>query len=244
MNIKDYYSHMSRLYIHQTIFSAIVLVIVILPGLKITHLFPARAAGIFVFIYTVYFFFRYLYFSYRSDALPSPYINNKSGLNLLVIIPSVANAGWNLYLGSGICQLTITELKGRKKRLKKKGLSIDEKANVYKIINHEKNMIWYVSKGRNKVNVFTSESKLTFAAFRPNKREYYLKDEKNMYHIKKTAFKYRVAKNDEEIMSITQGVMAINLQRLFNASTPIVKFDRNIHEYEKHLCLSMALFFK
>ncbi|MFK4997818.1 hypothetical protein ACI2OX_11305 [Bacillus sp. N9] len=50
MNIKNYYSRMTRLYIHQLVLFSLVFIMIILPSMKMMHFIPANVAG-FLFYY-------------------------------------------------------------------------------------------------------------------------------------------------------------------------------------------------
>ena len=243
MNIKDYYSGMSRLYINQTVLFAVVFSTVILPLLTYRIVFPAVAAGIFILVCTFYFFLRFLYFSYKSNTLPSPNLTKRPGSSLYMIMPSPISAyRWRLYAADGICQFSIIELKGKEKKTKINPTTFRTK--IFKVTDHRENRTSYIFKEKKSIKIYMDNIYVDFTTVRLKKRAYSMSIGNDSYLIKRTAYKCTLSKNGQEIMTVSKGVMPLSLQKLFNASTPIVKFNSRLNNIEKHLCLFIALSFQ
>ncbi|WP_062104869.1 hypothetical protein [Bacillus niameyensis] len=236
MNIKEYYESMSRLYLHQIILCVFVLICIILPCLHITKILPASTAAIFLAILILYYFLRHLYFVYRCSHLPSPYQTNWQGETLLLMAPSAVSAySWKLFTSDGFCHFSIKEEKKfNKDESHNKNLSLT-------CLDHPTNNYWTVLSEREVVQVLKADDRPIFKAISIDKREYRSDDRKDVYRIFKGGYSYSIHKNGRVLMTISRGLMPISLQRLFSASTPIIKFDRHIKEHERFFCL--ALFF-
>ncbi|MBS4203227.1 hypothetical protein [Lederbergia citrea] len=242
MNIRNHYSGMARLYIHQSILYTIFLTIVVLPCLKKTHIFPVIGTGIFILASIVYYFFRYLYFSFKVNALPRPHFAKQQGSVYFLIMPSPVSAyHWKLFSSNGICKFSIVAVTGKEKKSKIKATN-SKKARVLRVMDHEKNMTCLAFKEKHSFHLYTEGNELLFSAKKQNKREFYGSNGLDRYQYKKMAYNFVVTKNGRKIMTISQGLMPTRLQKLFYASTPVVTFDSNIKDYERHFCL--ALFFR
>ncbi|MCJ8006588.1 hypothetical protein ACFFF5_02290 [Lederbergia wuyishanensis] len=236
MNIKDYYTGMSRLYSHQTILCTIVFIIVILPSIKITQFFPAIGAGIFVLILIVYFFLKYLYFTYKSNSLPSPRILNQQSSTLFMIMPTpVSTYNWKLYTGNGLCRYSAMEVKGKEKKL------IKYSGRIFRTMDHEKNLLWTIHIDKQAIKVFSHDQSLVFIASKIDKKEFWANNGKDRYQIQKKVYHCVVKKNGRKILTVSQGIMPLRLQKLFSSSTPMVILDSNIKDYERALCLAIFL---
>ncbi|MBS4194409.1 hypothetical protein [Lederbergia citri] len=236
MNIKDYYTGMSRLYSHQTILCTIVFIIVILPSIKITQFFPAIGAGIFVLFLMIYFFFKYIYFSFKSNALPSPRILNQQSATLFMIMPSpVSTYNWKLYTGNGLCRYSAMEVKGREKKINK------HQGRIFRIMDHEKNLLWNVHINNQGIKVYSNDQRLVFDAMKIDKKEFWANNGRDRYLIHKMAYRCVIKKNGRKIMTVSQGIMPLSLQKLFSSSTPMVVLDSNIKDYERSVCLAIFL---
>ncbi|MBW8350929.1 hypothetical protein K0H71_15975 [Bacillus sp. IITD106] len=236
MNIKDYYTGMSRLYSHQTILCTVVFIIVILPSIKITQFFPAVGAGIFVLILMFYFFLKYLYFAFKSNALPSPRILNQQSTTLFMIMPSpVSTYNWKLYTGNGLCRYSAMEVKGREKKMNKRH------GRIFRIMDHEKNLLWNVHIENQGIKVYSNNQSLVFDAKKIDKREFWANNGRDRYQIHKIAYQCVIKKNGRKIMTVSQGIMPLSLQKLFSSSTPMVILDSNIKDYERFVCLALFL---
>lgn len=235
MNIKEYYSGMSRLYMHQTILCVIIFVVVILPSLKMTKFFPVISAGIFVVILAIYYFLRHLYFTYMSSIIPHPQQLNHQGSVLMIIPTPLSTYQWKLFTGSGLCRISIMRVKGRKKRKMKR--LYPKCINIFQIVDHESNKKWIIYKERKAIHIHCNEYDSQYTAKVTNRHEYHLGND--FFNIKKTMYTYTVMKNDQKLMSISEGIMPINLQKIFHASTPIVTFYRPIKEHERYFCIAL-----
>lgn len=236
MNIKDYYTGMSRLYSHQTILSTIVFIIVILPSIKVTQFFPAIGAGIFVLILMMNFFLKYLYFSFKSNSLPSPKILNQQSSTLFMIMPTpVSTYNWKLYTGNGLCRYSAMEVKGKEKKINK------QPGKIFRVMDHEKNVLWTIHIDKQAIKVFSNDQSLVFNAAKIDKKEFWANNGRDRYQINKIAYHCVVKKNGRKIMSVSQGIMPLRLQKLFSSSTPMVILDSNIKEYERTVCLAIFL---
>ncbi|MBS4217394.1 hypothetical protein KHA96_03590 [Bacillus sp. FJAT-49711] len=236
MNIKDYYTGMSRLYSHQTILCTIVFIMVVLPSIKITQFFPAISAGIFVLVLMIYSFLKYVYFSFKSNSLPSPKMLNQQSTTLFMIMPTPASTyNWKLYSGNGLCSFSIMEVKGKERKLK------NHSGRLYRIMDHKKSLLWHVYIDKQGIKVLSNDESLVFNAAKIDKREYWANNGRDRYQIHKMAYHFVIKKNGRKIMEVSQGIMPLRLQKLFSSSTPMVILDSNIKEYERSLCFVVFL---
>ncbi|MBO0995152.1 hypothetical protein [Bacillus sp. SD088] len=224
MNIRDYYSGMSRLYIHQSILCVIVFLVVVFPALQITSFFPTNTAGILLFVMLIYYALRHIYFAYKSHKLPNPAIFRNEGEVLLMLAPSPVTAyQGKLFTGSGFCAFSIK--KGRK-----------VKDQLFTVTDHRKNTYWLVQMNALGMQLLEAGKKNPLRMLKSEKREYRTTDGQ-YYRIVKSVYTFSIKKNGKKIMSVSQGLMPISMQRIFSASTPIIKFDRQINEEERIFCL-------
>ena len=120
MNIKDYYTGMTRLYINQTVLFTVVFAAIILPSLVKIQFLPANLAGMFVFLCIIYFFLMYLYFSNVSRGLDSLLGLKNYGTGnaepYLLIQSSPSNSLLDLYSFDGIRRISLSKVKGKERR--------------------------------------------------------------------------------------------------------------------------------
>ncbi len=225
MNIRDYYSGMSKLYIHQSILCVIVFLFIIFPALRITSFFPTSSASILLLFMLIYYVLRHIYFVYKSHKLPNPAIFHDKGEVLLMLEPSPVTAyQGKLFSGSGFCAFSI-------KPGKKRG-----RETLFTVTDHRKNMFWVAQMNDLGLQLLKTGKKNSFRALKSDKREYRTTDGE-YYRIVKSVYTFSIKKNGKKIMTVSRGLMPISMQRIFSASTPIIKFDRQTNEEERIFCL-------
>ncbi|MCJ7841155.1 hypothetical protein MUB24_09655 [Lederbergia sp. NSJ-179] len=230
MNIKDYYSGMSRLYIHQSILCVFVLFVIVFPALHITSFASTTAAGILLFFLLIYYVLRHIYFSYKSHQLPNPSIFNGEGETLLMLEPSPVTAyQGKLFSGSGFCHFSI-------KKGKRKAVSLFVKEKLFTITDHRKNTYWSARINHHRIQLMKAGDTSAFKAIKVDRREYGTTNGE-IYRIVKSAYTFAIKKNGKTLMFVSRGLMPFSMQRIFSASTPIIKFDRQAREEERIFCL-------
>ncbi|MBP1916628.1 hypothetical protein [Lederbergia galactosidilytica] len=129
-----------------------------------------------------------------------------------------------LFSGSGYCVFSIK--KGRKQA----------KKALFTITDHRKNTYWMAKVNDFGIQLLKIRKEISFEALKSDKREFHTTDG-NDYRIVKSAYTFSIKKNGMKIMTVSRGLMPISMQRIFSASTPIIKFDRQTNEEERIFCL-------
>lgn len=242
MNIKEYYSIKSRLYLHQTILCAIVFSVVMIPAARKTDFFLVFAVGIFVFICIAYFFFRYLYFSVKSSSLPNPNQMNSPESMFYILMPSpVSSSNLHLYSITGFRRLTVTELKGKELKAQRKEINRSGVQKVFRIQDYEKQKNWHLYIEKQRRYLYSADFQLICTIDRQNKVEQHASINQADFHLKKNYFNISVLKNGNEVLTMRKGYMPFMLQKYFFSNSPVLKLDGRLKDNEKILCLSMMM---
>ncbi len=247
MNIKDYYTGMTRLYINQTVLFTVVFAAIILPSLVKIHFLPANLAGMFVFLCIIYFFLMYLYFSNVSRGLDSLLGLKNYGTGnaepYLLIQSSPSNTLLDLYSFDGIRRISLSKVKGKERRARHKLTSKPYPKSIFSVRDQGANKISHIHMNPKHSYIFIDEKKfpVIINKIRYGEREIIIGSTR--YHLKKTYSDYILSRHGKVVMTIKKGIMPVKMQNYYHPNTPLLEFQGRLLADEKHLCICLVVFF-
>jgi len=231
---------MSRLYFHQTVLFAVVFVVVILPTLRKTDFFLSQLAGLIVFLLTFYFFMRFLYFVYKTNAVSFALQNGTNiGNNndFLMISSHDSNSIIEAYSFDGLRRFSIMTVKGRERKVRLKYYSLGSKGRLCKINEHGVGSTSYLYLDQNDIKFFYNNEKIPIIKNDPTSKRLSFIAGPNHYEIKRTYSNRLLLKNGQAVISIKKGLMPITLQQYFHPNTPLLKIHSSLEHQERCICL-------
>ncbi|HBZ09533.1 MAG TPA: hypothetical protein DEO65_06590 [Bacillus bacterium] len=246
MNIKEHYTFMSRLYFHQSILFTVVFMVVILPNLKKADLFLSNLAGLAVFLCMVYFVLRFLYFSYKSNAVSimlstGPMAENNE--TFLLISSHNANCLMEAYSSDGIRRFSIFNVKGKERRSSLKNYELGKRGRLFKINEHGIGTTGYLHIEQSGTSFITSKNKIPVIINSKGGKSLCFIVGPDQFEIKKPYSNRLLLKNGRPVMSIKKGLMPIKWQQYFSPNTPLLKMDTSLSKEERSLCLCLLTLF-
>jgi hypothetical protein len=245
MNIHDHYSFMSKLYLHQTVLFAVVFIVIILPNLGRTDFLLANMAGLAVFLLMIYYFFRFLYFTFKKNAVSYASALNAASLNgntYLVVASHSAHTVLEAYSADGIRRWSLLFLKGRERRERMRYFSLDEKGHLFKVHEHGSGHTGYLFVNQQDIIFFFGDHSRKVMVERGKKRSTFKKGT-DLYELKKPYADRILLKNGQAVMTIKKDLMPVSWQQFFNPNTPQLKMDEALTPEERGLCLCLITLF-
>lgn len=246
MNIKDHYSFMSKLYLHQTILFAVVFIVVILPNIKRTDFLLANMAGLALFLAMVYYFFRFLYFTFKKNAVSFTLVHGVQTINgdTYLLIPSHSSQTiLEAYSSDGIRRWSILSLKGKERRERLRCLSLGGRGHIFKVHEHGNGHTGYMFVNPNDIVFFLGDKILNVKANNKRSKQMYFMVGADSYELKKPYSDRILYKNGQAVMTIKKGLMPVSWQQFFHPNTPQLKIDEQLTSEEKGLCLCLITLF-
>ncbi|MBM7716372.1 hypothetical protein JOC94_003392 [Bacillus thermophilus] len=246
MNIKDHYSFMSKLYLQQTVLFAVVFIVVILPNMKRTDFLLTNMAGVAVFLFAVYYFFRCVYFTFKKNAVSFALVHSATSLhgNTYLLFPSHnSQTVLEAYSSDGIRRWSILSLKGRERRERLRYFSLGEKGRIFKVHEHGNGHTGYMYINLNDVIFLGADKPLKVTLKREKGKQMSFIIESDCYQLKKPYSDRLLYKNGQAVMTVKKGLMPVTWQQFFHPNTPQLKFAEQLTVEERGLCLCLITLF-
>ncbi|CAM3983887.1 hypothetical protein [Lederbergia lenta] len=246
MNIKDYYSRMTRLYMNQTVLFSLVFITIILPSIKQVDFLHVNLAGIVVSLCLFNFFLKYVYFSGKNREVSTlisskDFTMSKAQSYILLRSPS-SFSYFDIYSADGICRFSISMVKGKEKRSRNK-LSETTKAKLmFRLEQQGSANISYIHVNSNDAVIFIQDNKIPLIITQINSREKEILIGSKTYHLKRQYADYILSTDEKVLMRIKKGFMPIKMQALFQPNTPVLSFESRLTEDQKYLCLCLLVY--
>ncbi|PKR85810.1 hypothetical protein [Heyndrickxia camelliae] len=248
MNIKEYYSVMSRIYLNQVILVGLFLIgcLFLFGSVGFPFLFKWITTGVIMLL--VYFFVRYAYFSFRGDHLRDiskdrklKIINSNEQMMLFLPAPSLSI---KFFKSNGICEY---EIKEEKINLRKWYSPIKIGRNESKFYQFKKRDGLVMAKmkvlhrqGNIEITTLTNlKSIIQLKERKRNKLTFDADGDRILIHV--SAHKMVVTKNNKTIAIIENGWMPIKWQRYFSPNTPILSFKEEVIETDQIIIYGLLI---
>ncbi|MBS4209857.1 hypothetical protein [Bacillus sp. FJAT-50079] len=243
MNIKNYYSRMTRLYIHQLILFSLVFIMIILPSMKMMYFIPANVAGFFVFLCLVYFFIKYIYFAHKWQevTMTLSYMNvpDDKQVTYILLDSTSSHTLFDVYSFDGICHFSIVKVKGKDKRLREKGSRAGRPRVIYRLDKMGISTGVYIHIYADHGMIYLREKELPFIMTMKKQRQKELILGTSTFLIKKKYADFIFTKDERPMMTIKKGMMPVRMQLIFQPNTPVVRFAKHLSEDEKYICFCL-----
>ncbi|MBS4173173.1 hypothetical protein [Bacillus sp. FJAT-49736] len=249
MNIKEFYTVMSRIYLNQVILAGFFL---------LACLFIFHAAGFSLIlrilffsiaILVAYFLFRYLYFMNRSNtiiSLSSERMRMAVRPNDLILMflpaPSLMIQFFN---SNGVCACELGDENLARWKWFLPFYFRKHKASTYQLKKRDGRIVATIKlrDHSRKLEIISSEQKVT-TVFLQKKKSRVLQlmdDNNNSIKVTFASHKIEFFKRDKQIAVIQKGWMPISLQRYFSPNTPILTFQENLNETDQHIMYGLLI---
>jgi hypothetical protein len=251
MNIKEYYTFMSRIYLNQVILAGVFLTICLLFLHTIGTFVLFKVIICLLISVLLYFFSRYLFFSKKEEVISSQTFETRkmvSNTNQLMMLffpaPSLRIKFFN---SNGICEW---ELCDEKVKIRKWFLpSVFQKGSTqsYELKKRDglRLAILKLNKRKQQFEIITNEQKHLLLLIKGKKRNVLNFDIMNQHYvIVKSIHTIDIKKNGVKIATINKGWMPINWQKSFSPNTPILTFQECVSNDDRYIiyCLLILLF--
>ncbi|HEY4553805.1 MAG TPA: hypothetical protein VIG80_11460 [Bacillaceae bacterium] len=235
MNIKEYYSNMSRLYLHQAVLFSIVFIAFVFPCMLKVPIFPVEFAAMSILICIVYYSLRYVYFTWKGQIAPVLYKKNGKVIRkyhpYVLIRSPHSRSLFHIYSADGICQYTILKLRGKKSQ-----------GEEFEMRTHLSSTTTMVQVNKNEVCITDNNQPVFLSVQKVSKAEKRCMVGTISYSYKRYN-EEKLERDGKSVLSVKRGMMPVRLQQYFPPNSPLLEFDYDLDEKEKGLCICLYFIF-
>ncbi|KQL53790.1 hypothetical protein AN964_09945 [Heyndrickxia shackletonii] len=249
MNIKEYYTVMSRIYLNQIILVGFFLIGCLFLFNAVGFPFILKIIFIIVMIILIYFFVKYLYFNFREGSLKyitsDKQIRNENSKELMMMFLPAPSLFIKFFNSNGICEYELRDegmepwkwfLPIRIRRRESLSYQLKKRDGTV-LVNMN------VSQHNGQVEITTPSNQLFIIKLQERKRKMMTFEAGNdMLFIHLTTHKIEVTKNNKNIATIQNGWMPIKWQKYFSSNTPILTFKNEVSEAEQFIIYGLLIF--
>lgn len=243
MNIREYYSYMTKIYLYQLIiislFTSFCLCILIRLGIiiQLKYIFTL------ICIILVYYFIKYHYYLCKGSSASLSLDAHKkvihnSNFFLLKCIPAPV-IHLKVFKTNGLCEWDISEIRQQSLNLNKKPIQVFE----LKKRDGNRFAIFNFSRFHNtSMEIIFSDLKLilNFKKTEKNKEIFILNSDE--YAIIKKTSAVEIIKDGKILTKVSIGLMPINWQKKFSPNTPVIELNEKIEEKDFYICFCLLIY--
>ncbi|MBU5210064.1 MULTISPECIES: hypothetical protein [Heyndrickxia] len=246
MNIKEYYSYKTKLYLQQIIIIGIYMTICLFILLNTSFSLIAKWAVCLLFIVILYYLIKYYYYVFREIKSSIPFDSQEKELpsydRFLFVLSATPFLQLKFFKSNGLCAWKIAPYNTNGKKWSNLNHTFK---SMYMIQNHSGSNCVYIeiSKNKKKATKMILPSKtIEMYPKKENWRTLCFSVENNQFTINKSLATIKICKDDQVISKITKGVMPLNWQKHFSPNTPIIEFTETMNERDFFICIGLLIY--